>query len=83
MVQLRRIRPLASNEIGHLTVQRLLEYRKQALSLENTLAESDYIDTGHTLDHGYIWFKDDPRWRPLYDAILVELARKQKSNDGE
>jgi len=83
MVHPRRIRPLTSTEIGHLTVERLLEYRKQTLCLENTLAASDYIDIAQTLDNAYIWFKDDLRWQPLYDAILVELARRQNSDDSE
>ncbi len=76
MVQPRRIRALAPTELQRLTVKRLLAYRKQALCLENTLAASDYTDTAHTLDTVYIWFKEDPRWQPLYDSILGELARK-------
>lgn len=83
MVQPRRIRPLTSTELGHLSVERLLEYRKQALCLENTLAASDYVNVAHTLNSAYIWFKDDLRWQPLYDAVLGELARKQKTADSE
>jgi hypothetical protein len=83
MVQPRRIRALAATELQHLTVERLLAYRKQALCLENTLAASDYADTAHTLDTTCIWFKDDPRWQPLYDSILDELARKQNASDAE
>lgn len=77
MVLPRRIRPLTSNELRHLTVERLLAYRKQALSLENLLAASDYTDIADSLDPACIWFKDDPRWGPLYAAILDELHRKQ------
>ena len=77
MVLPRRIRPLTSTELETLTVERLLEYRKQALCLENSLAGSDYADIAPTLDEAYIWFKDDPRWQPLYNLILDELARKQ------
>lgn len=83
MAQPRRIRALTSTELEHLTVERLLAYRKQALCLENTLAASDYTDTAHTLDGTYIWFRDDPRWKALYDSILGELARKQNSDDAE
>jgi hypothetical protein len=83
MVQPRRIRALTPIELQHLTVKRLLAYRKQALCLENTLVASDYSETAHTLDTAYIWFKDDPRWHPLYDSILGELARKQYASDAE
>jgi hypothetical protein len=77
MVLPRKIRALTPNELENLTVDRLLAYRAKALALENTLAGSDYCDTASTLDMTYIWFKDDPRWKPLYDDILAELARKQ------
>ena len=80
MVLPRRIRPLAPAELKNLTVERLLAYRKQALCIENSLAESDYTDVAHTLDDAYIWFKDDPRWQPLYSLILAELARKQNTD---
>jgi len=77
MVLPRRIRPLTAAELEHLTEDRLLAYRKQALSLENSLAASDYTNLADSLDPAYIWFKDDPRWQPLYDAVLEELNRKQ------
>jgi len=80
MVLPRRIRPLTQTELGSLTVDRLLAYRKQALCLENMLAASDYTNVASELDMTYIWFKDDPRWQPLYDDILTELERKQNSN---
>ena len=77
MVLPRKIRALTPAELEHLSVERLLAYRAKALSLANTLAGSDYHDTASALDQTYIWFKDDPRWQPLYDDILGELARKQ------
>ncbi len=83
MVLPRRIRPLTSAELEHLTTERLLAYRKQALSLENSLAASDYVDMADFPDPTYIWFKDDPRWAPLYDSILDELSRKQTPNSSE
>lgn len=83
MVLPRRIRPLTSVELGHLTVDRLLAYRKQVLSLESSLAASDYTDFAHSLDNTYIWFKDDPRWLPLYTSILDELASKKFRDDAE
>lgn len=83
MIPPRRIRPLTGSELRHLTVERLRAYRKQMLSLENSLAESDYADMTSALDPSGIYFKDDPRWRPLYDAVLDELHRKQKHRPAE
>ena len=83
MVLPRRIRPLTSAELEHLTVDRLLAYRKQALCLENTLAASDYTNVADSLDETFIWFKDDPRWEPLYDLIREELDRKQNPTKNE
>jgi len=77
MVLPRKIRELPATELETLTVKRLLAYRAQALCLENTLADSDYRDTASDLDMAHIYFKDDPRWQPLYDLILAEIARKQ------
>ena len=83
MVLPRRIRPLTRLEIGHLNVDRLLAYRKQMLCLENTLAASDYTNIAATLDETYIWFKDDTRWKPLYDLVLEELGRKQEPDTAQ
>lgn len=76
----RRLRALTRLELTHLTVERLLAYRKKALSLENSLAASDYRNTAGHLDETFIWFKEDPRWQPIYNDILAELARKQTGN---
>ena len=73
----RRLRILNKSELCHLTVERLLAYRKKALSLENTLADSDYRDTAGKMDETFIWFKEDPRWQSVYDDVLAELAQKQ------
>jgi hypothetical protein len=83
MVLPRRIRPLTSSELKHLTIERLIAYRKQALCLENSLKESDYTDIVDSLDESFIWFKDDPRWAPLYQLILDELNLKQSLNSPE
>ena len=79
MVPPRRIRPLTLAELQYLTIERLLAYRKQLLSLESVLAASDYTETAFELDMVYIWFKDDPRWQTLYDTLLAELTRKQSA----
>ncbi len=73
----RKLKILSPQELRHLTVERLLAYRRKALSLENAVADSDYHDSTETLDQTYIWFKEDPRWQHLYNDILAELERKQ------
>lgn len=78
----RRLRILTESELRHLTVERLLAYRKKALSLENTLADSDYGDSADELDETFIWFKEDPRWQEVYDRILAALAVKQSNAGG-
>ncbi len=76
----RKLKILSPHELRHLTVERLLAYRRKALSLENSLADSDYRETADTLDPTYIWFKEDPRWQILYKDILAELDRKQSEH---
>ena len=74
----RRLRVLSAVELGHLTVSRLLAYRKKALSLENSPEASDYSpDEVRALDPSFIYFKSDPRWHPAYDLILQALAQAQ------
>ncbi len=71
----RRLRPLGVSELATLTKKRLLDYRKKALSLENSLEESDYHDQNpEDWDPDYIYFKDDSRWRQVYEAILRYLT---------
>jgi hypothetical protein len=71
---------LSPTELRYLTVERLLAYRKKALSIENSQAESDFYDAG-PLDMTYIWFKEDPWWQAVYSDILAELARKQSQGN--
>ena len=78
----RRLRPLSNPELERMTVARLIAFRKQALSLENSITKSDYSDIAAELDRTYIWFKEDPRWQIVYDAVLEELARKQNAGSG-
>lgn len=80
MARPRHIRPLTTSELRHLTVERLLSYRKQALCLENSFLDSDYVDQADSLNKGCIYFKDDPRWEPLYKSILAELAFRQSGD---
>lgn len=71
----RRLRPLVKDELATLTKERLLDYRKKALSLENCLEKSDYHDQNpEDWDPSYVYFKDDPRWGQLYETVLRYLA---------
>ena len=79
----RRLRILSPAELTRLTLARLLAYRKKALSLENTVADSDYRDHSAALDETFIWFKEDPRWQSVYDNVLAELGRKQVADGNE
>jgi hypothetical protein len=63
-----------------LSIDRLLAYRRKALSLENSLIASDYVDTAKNLDPEFIWFKDDPRWQDVYNRILSVLKTKQRNS---
>ena len=64
----RHIRPATSEQVTHLTLARLPAYRKKLLSLENNVAESDCrFGEAEKLDKGFIWLKEDARWREQYD----------------
>lgn len=77
----RRLKPLSSEELRRLPKARLLSYRKKALSLENSPEKSDYdSDEVGALEKTYIWFKSDPRWKPLYDEILLALGRANRGS---
>lgn len=74
----RRLNVLTADQLQHLTEERLLAYRKKALSLANCPEDADYSPAeARLLDANYIWFKSDPRWKPVYDQILQALARMQ------
>jgi hypothetical protein len=74
----RRLRVLTADQLQHLTEERLLAYRKKALSLANCPEDADYSRAqADALDASFIWFKSDPRWKPSYDQILEALARVQ------
>jgi hypothetical protein len=76
----RRLAMRSREQLQRLTEERLLAYRKKALSLENSPEESDYAaDELASLDDQYIWFKSDPRWSPQYSVILEVLAFSQSS----
>ena len=75
----RRLAILTRERLRQLSASRLLSYRKQALSLENSPEESDYgSDDMNDMDMRYIWFKSDPRWKIAYDELLEALADAQR-----
>jgi hypothetical protein len=77
----RRLKVLSADDLWHLTEERLLAYRKKALSLANCPEDADYsLSQAESLDANFIWFKSDPRWKPTYDQILEALARVQSPN---
>ena len=77
----RRLKVLLPDQLRNLTEERLLEYRKKALSLANCPEDADYSQAeAQLLDADYIWFKSDPRWKPAYDQILEALARVQSTS---
>lgn len=66
---------MKEHELATLTKERLLAYRKKALSLENSLQDSDYHDQEpRDWDPIFIYFKDDPRWQETYEIVLQCLA---------
>ena len=76
----RRLKILTDDELNLLSIDRLLAYRNKALSIENSLIASDYVDTANNLDPEFIWFKDDPRWQDVYNRILLVLKTKQRNS---
>jgi hypothetical protein len=78
MIGRRRLKVLSPNELQHLTEERLLAYRRKALSLANCPEDADFTRAEvQSLDANFIWFKSDPRWTPAYEQILEALARVQ------
>ncbi len=71
----RRLKVLSLTQLHRLSRPRLLAYRCKVLSLESSpeLSDRDPSETS-PLDDRYVWFKSDPRWQPVYDAVLAALA---------
>lgn len=62
-----------------MTTARLLAYRDRLLTLEEGVELSDYNARElASCDPQLMYFKTDPRWRPLYESIREELARRPK-----
>lgn len=71
----RHVRPLTPEALAALSTQRLLAYRDKLLSLEASAADSDCSEAELAeADASLVYFKEDPRWRALHDAVLRILA---------
>ena len=75
----RHVRPIPVSRLASLTTPRLLAYRNRLLSLEESVELSDVQDVAELadLDPDLLYFKSDLRWISLYDAVKLELARRQ------
>jgi len=79
MVPRRHARPIEPKQLSVLTTPRLLAYRNRLLRLETSAELSDFAPTElMSCDPQLMYFKTDARWRPLYEAVLRELARRPK-----
>ena len=77
MSQPRRARPITVEQLSALTTARLLAYRNRLLTLEESVESSDWTRTQlAACDPALMYFKTDPRWQPLYEAVRQELARR-------
>jgi len=70
---IRRLRIRTIHDLQSLSIARLQAYRKKALSLESKTVDWDAIPAD---DDCFVWFKDDPRWKTVYLAILSALNSK-------
>ncbi|MEM1415003.1 MAG: hypothetical protein AAGH15_08885 [Myxococcota bacterium] len=75
------VRPVATRDLDGWPTKRLLALRTRLLRCEASLEESDVQDASE-LDPALIRFKDDPRWRPLYDAVIARLDEREHVPSG-
>ena len=71
-VSLRYVRPLSVPELDLLSADRRHAYRRKLLGLPESAADYDLtVDERAQMDPALIYFKDDPAWRQLYEAVAV------------
>jgi hypothetical protein len=70
-----RVTPVAPDALSSMPTRALLALRNRMLACEESLAASDA--TPDELDPDVIRFKDDPRWKPSYDAVKAVLATRE------
>lgn len=68
--------PIPIHVLGSWSTKRLLALRHRLLRCEPSLELSD-IQHPFDIDPAPIRFKDDPRWRKLYDATLEVLSTRE------
>ena len=74
----RALKPVPISQLKQWSTQRLLAYRTRLLELEDSIASSDMDEEDRAaLEPELLYFKEDRRWKPLYDALLDELSRRQ------
>ncbi|MCB9587651.1 MAG: hypothetical protein H6718_19770 [Polyangiaceae bacterium] len=74
----RSARLLSSARLATLGTERLLAYRDNLLSLQESLSSSDWDETDiGKRDAERVYFKDDPRWVDAYAALKRELKKRE------
>jgi hypothetical protein len=74
----RHVIRLSNEALASLTTERLLEYRKSLLSLEDSAKTSDLDEAGAAaLDPTFVYFKDDPAWQELYSMVKSTLEKRE------
>lgn len=72
----RVVQPVSLAALTSWPTKRLLGLRKRLLRCEESLALSDVQDLSE-IDVAVIRFKEDPRWRALYEATLAVLDTRE------
>lgn len=74
----RHVKPIPMERLAEMPTPRLLVYRDRLLGLEDTAVGSDWSeDELSRLNGDLLYFKDDSRWRELYDAVKKELSGRE------
>ncbi|MFK7999339.1 MAG: hypothetical protein AB8H86_07060 [Polyangiales bacterium] len=77
----RVVQPVPLTALTSWPTKRLMGLRKRLLRCEESLALSDVCDLAE-IDPALIRFKEDPRWRALYEATLAVLATRENVVSG-
>lgn len=77
----RHVRLVSTEQIAAMPTHRLLAYRNKLLGLEESRANSDWTAEELTmLESDLLYFKEDPRWHQLFQAIKDELSGRPDEN---
>lgn len=76
-MQPRHVRPISRELIATLSSARLRAYRRRLMSLEDRPEAGDWtLDELAGLPASLVFFKSDPRWRALEQAVASELLTR-------